>query len=285
VACEICGDSGWRPIEVDGVRRVTRCDCWRRSLNDKLLAGANIKVRYQHCALDNFVTYENETLEHALAVCRRFASDYPSRSARAPFLVGPPGVGKSHLASGLLKELVRTRGVRGLFYETSELLRLIRTTYDRDARASEAQVLDPIMTADVLVLDDIGRERITDWVDETMNLIVNRRYSNLLPTIFTSNYEDRPDFDDPDTLICRIGHRMLSRMHEMCEFVDMEGADYRLRQPQDGAAELKRNREERRMQPKFRPSQNGRQLKARLRPSPEQGKLDLNWPGGKAGNS
>ena len=83
------------------------------------------------------------------------------------------------------------------------------------------------MNADLLVLDDLGAEKTSEWVEETMNLIVNTRYNERRLTIFTSNYLDIPDDTDPNSLLFRIGHRMRSRLHEMCEFVEMDGADYR----------------------------------------------------------
>ena len=77
------------------------------------------------------------------------------------------------------------------------------------------------------MLDDLGAERTTDWVEETMNLIVNTRYNDRRPTIFTSNYEDVPDTDDLDSLLVRVGFRMHSRLREMCEFLEYGGPDYR----------------------------------------------------------
>jgi len=77
------------------------------------------------------------------------------------------------------------------------------------------------------ILDDLGAEKTSEWVEETMNLIVNTRYNERRLTLFTSNYADIPDDTDPNALLFRIGHRMRSRLHEMCEFVVMDGADYR----------------------------------------------------------
>ena len=71
-------------------------------------------------------------------------------------------------------------------------------------RTSEADILGQVMKAELLVLDDLGAERPTDWVEETMNLIVNTRYNDRKPTIFTSNYEDVPDSDDLDSLLVRV---------------------------------------------------------------------------------
>lgn len=276
--CPLCNDTGWKGVEENGVRRVTRCDCWRDAVGEKLLGAARIPKRYQHCDLATFVTYENETLQYALVRCRKFAEAFPVVD-RGLFLLGPPGVGKTHLAVAMLKQVIRTRGARGLFYDTRDLLKLIRSTYNREVRATEIDVLRPVMESDVLVLDDIGAEKTSEWVEETLNLIVNTRYSERRTTIFTSNYEDLPDDTDPNSLLFRIGFRMRSRLHEMCDFLDLDGADYRMLQPNEGEAALKRNWEERRMKGKLQPGRLQRQAKAQLR----DGKADLKWPGGRAG--
>ena len=104
---------------------------------------------------------------------------------------------------------------------------MIRSTYDPVNRTQEMDVLRPVMTADLLVLDDLGAEKTSEWVEETLNLIVNARYSEKRVTVFTSNYDDNPDSTDPDSLLFRIGFRMRSRLHEMCEFLYLDGADYR----------------------------------------------------------
>ena len=114
-----------------------------------------------------------------------------------------------------------------MFYDTRDLLRLIRSTYDPSTRTTELDILRPVMTAELLVLDDLGAEKTSEWVEETMNLIVNTRYNEQRLTIFTSNYPDIPDETDPNALLFRIGHRMRSRLHEMCEFKELDGADYR----------------------------------------------------------
>ena len=123
--------------------------------------------------------------------------------------------------------MIQTAGARGLFYDTRDLLRVIRSTYDPSIRTTEIEVLRPVMQAELLVLDDLGAEKTSEWVDETMNLIVNTRYNERRLTIFTSNYPDIPDDTEPNALVFRIGHRMRSRLHEMCDFEVMDGADYR----------------------------------------------------------
>lgn len=280
MACPLCDDTGWKRIEESGRTRVARCDCWRANLASRALANARIPRRYLHCDFDNFVTYGNESLERAVAHARRLASAYPLAD-RGLFLLGPPGVGKTHLAVAFLKDIVRRLSARGVFYDTRELLRVIRQTYDPVVRASESDVLHPVIDADVLVLDDLGAEKTSEWVDETLNLIVNSRYSEKRLTVFTSNYEDKPDPSDPDSLLCRIGYRMRSRLHEMCEFLDLDGADYRELPANGGPDDLRalwnlRKKPTRKMLTARTPGSTRSQTASRP--------VDLKWSGGRAGS-
>ena len=138
----------------------------------------------------------------------------------------------------MLRRVILTKGARGLFYDTRDLLRVIRSTYNPLVRTAEMDILRPVMEADLLVLDDLGSEKTSEWVEETMNLIVNTRYNERRHTIFTSNYEDTPDDSDPECLKARIGFRIHSRLHEMCEFLEYDGADYRHLPPNGGADDL-----------------------------------------------
>jgi DNA replication protein DnaC len=282
MACPQCDDTGWKPVDVDGVRRVVRCDCWRERVGQTRLGDANIPKRYQHCTLDNFLAY-NESLERAVAQARRLADAFPAAGVGL-FLEGQPGVGKTHLAVAVLRRIIESTAARGLFYDTRELLRLIRSTYDPSIRTTEVEVLRPVLTADLLVLDDLGAEKTSEWVDETMNLIVNTRYSERRLTLFTSNYPDIPDDTDPNSLLFRIGARMRSRLHEMCEFVVLDAADYRERPTNAGAEDLLAMWKMRARGPLPSPRSGGRQARAQLREPARDGKADLKWPGGRAGS-
>ncbi len=274
--CPVCGGTGWQPVEQNGTRRVVRCDCWRSHAAERLMAESRIPKRYQHCTLDNFLVYPNEPLMKAIGKARAFADAFPVVE-KGLFFIGPPGIGKSHLATAVLRQAIETRGARGLFYDVRELLRVIRSTFSEGASLGEMEILRPVMEADLLVLDDLGAEKSSEWVGETLNLVVNTRYNENRPTIFTSNFEVKEDDTDIDSLQARVGFRMYSRLHEMCEFLEFDGADYRYCPPNSGPDTLLSAWKNQR-RPKL-PARAGGPMRAQLK-----GKTDLKWSGGKAGN-
>jgi DNA replication protein DnaC len=278
--CATCDDTRWKIVEVDGVRRAVRCECWRDANAARVLEEARIPRRYQHCDLDNFVTYPNEKLQSVVDRARRFADAFPVVD-KGLFLIGPPGIGKSHLAVAVLKTVIASRGARGLFYDVRDLLKIIRSTYDPIVRTTESQILRPVMQTDLLVLDDLGAEKTSEWVEETLNLIVNTRYSERRLTIFTSNFEEKEDRTDPDSLLARVGFRMHSRLYEMCDFLEYEGADYRQLPPNGGPEDLQAMWKLQ-GRPAGLPRRSGSPVRAQLRkPDP---KADVAWPGGRAGS-
>ncbi len=277
MACELCEGTGWKAIEQGGVRRMQRCDCWREDFIRRRLAQAGIPKQYQHCDLANFITYPNEKLLRAVAGVKQFADAFPVVE-KGLFLIGPPGIGKSHLAAAAMKHAILRTAARALFYPVPELLKLIRSTYDRVARIAEMDVLRPVLEADLLVLDDIGAEKTSEWVGETLNLVVNTRYNERRPTIFTSNFEDEEQSGRGDTLIERVGFRIYSRLHEMCEFLEFSGVDYRRFAPPNATSEdLASLWQHLKNKPELPPRSHG-PARAQLR-----GSADLKWPGGRAG--
>ena len=280
MACPICDDTGWKTIDVDGVSRVTRCDCLREKIVEQRLRDARIPPRYQRCTLENFVTYPNEQLIKALGSAKRFCDAFPVVQ-KGLMLIGPPGIGKTHIAVAVLRQVIARTGARGMYYDTRALLKDIRNTYDPQKQLAEMDVIRPIMEAELLVLDDIGAERLTDWVEETMSLIVNTRYNERRATIFTSNYENIPDEGEMNSLLVRVGFRMHSRLQEMCEFLEYDGADYRSLPPNGSAEDLYTmwKAQPRRKLPARTQGQARAQLKA-----PKHEKVDLKWSGGRAGS-
>ena len=143
------------------------------------------------------------------------------------------------------------------------------------------QILQPLVSVPLLVLDDVGKEKPTEWVEETMTFIVNSRYNHRLVTIFTSNYADDPDLEALDSLRVQVGSRMYSRMHEMCEFINWGGADYRLLPTNGSAEDLLAQWKVMGEQRSRLPSRAKGTLRAQLK---NDGRAELGWTGGKAGS-
>jgi DNA replication protein DnaC len=282
MTCPYCDDTGWKTAEVEGVSRAVRCDCWRAGLTARLLKQANIPPRYQRCDLDNFRDY-NDSLVEAVRRARRFVETFPVVDRGIGFL-GPPGVGKTHLSVAILKLVIQRTGARGLFYTTSDLLSLIRNTYNPLVKTTEREAIEPLLQAEILVLDELGTERPTEWVEETMNLIVNTRYNERRITLFTSNYPDKESSSLVDTLTERIGFRMFSRLCEMCDFVEVHGVHFREISPDATPDEIAKLDSKAGKGPKDL-SPKRRHLKAQLRSEERAGssKDQLGWSGGRGG--
>jgi DNA replication protein DnaC len=280
--CAICDDTGWKPIDENGVRRVVRCDCRRQRLVQNRLAHAGIEPRYKNCTLDNF-RIDTDAQREAVRKCRSFIDRFPVVD-RGLLFMGMPGAGKTHLAVAVLKEVVERTGAAGLFIDVRTLLRTIRNTFNPVVKATEFDVIQPVMDAPLLVIDELGAEKLSEWVDETMTLIVNTRYNKRLATIFTTNYLNRPvDEKSPaEVLIERVGPRIHSRLHEMCDFIELQVLDYR--QVGDELTPERLHELEKRAQSISKDGMPSRGKAARSQLRRQTGQLDLKWPGGRAGS-
>ena len=176
-------------------RRVTRCDCQLQARAGVLLAAARIPKRYEHCELASYTTdfpgaHRSLAFAH-LSACK-FAQEYDPRDGTGLLIIGQIGTGKTHLAVGITKELILNKGVPCLFYDYRELLKEIQNSYNAAVQTTELDVLRPVFETDVLVLDELGAVKPTEWVWDTVSLILNTRYNNNRTTIITTNFEDQP---------------------------------------------------------------------------------------------
>jgi DNA replication protein DnaC len=223
-ACPFCYGTG---MEVVAGRGARRCRCRAEDAHAKLLAAARIPQRYERCSLSNYQPAKgNGSQLLAFNHAHRLVEDYPAVD-RGLLLAGPVGVGKTHLAAAILRGLIEHKGVLCLFYEFGALLREIQESYNPSSQTSEAEILAPVFEAEVLLLDELGALRPTDWARDTMEQIIGTRYNERKLTIFTTNYLDARRAQSDEILEDRIGSRLRSRLYEMCKTVIVEGEDYR----------------------------------------------------------
>jgi DNA replication protein DnaC len=223
-ACPYCYGSGMEVVAGKGARR---CRCREEGGRTKMLEGARIPRRYDGCSLHNyFPAPNNGTQLKAFNYAFRLVREYPAVE-RGLLFMGTVGVGKTHLSVAILRGLME-KGVPCLFYEFGSLLKEIQDSYNKISHTSELRLLAPVYQAEVLVLDELGASKPTDWVRDTMMQIIGTRYNDKKLTIFTTNYLDARRGTE-ETLEDRVGVRLRSRLFEMCKTVHIEGEDYRRR--------------------------------------------------------
>jgi len=239
--CAKCEGMGMRVVRrADGSSAAEPCDCRLETRVVVLMERSRIPRRYQHCSFDSYEANfpgADASLGAAHLMARQFVDGYPvTTEGRGLLLTGSIGVGKTHLAVGVLQALITEKGVRGLFCDYRELLKEIQHSYNPQVLTTELEILRPVFDAEVLVLDELGASKPTEWVWDTVAHILNTRYNDKRTTIITTNYSDaapggattgpRAAMRD-ETLGDRIGERMRSRLAEMCVTVPMAGADFR----------------------------------------------------------
>ena len=224
--CPICGGCGWVLRDRNEVEAVAPCpDCRSRARLEGLLENAQIPPRY----LDrDFKVYSFQTArqEQALKRSIEYVESFPDVD-RGLLFVGSCGVGKTHLSVAILKEIIQAKGISGLFVDEAEFLRRLQHSYGRGSAETAREILSPLMHVDLLVWDDLGTVRATEWVAETIHTVLNHRYTYSKHTILSTNRLLKAPASGGETLEEKIGVRLVSRLLEMCEIVEIDGPDAR----------------------------------------------------------
>lgn len=232
-----------------GAGTATRCECWSRGLPERLLGAARLPESHRGKRLASFQPSNSERsvqqqMQNALAKSRDYVERYLDAEGKASshgmLFSGPTGCGKTHLAVGILVELIERYRVRGLFVNLTSLFLELQQSFDASAPFSKFELLEPLRRAEVLVVDELGAQRPTEWVQSVLYYVLNARYSDRRATIFTTNCSLAPAATKtalgemkagPDgrvSLLERVDATLISRLHEMAVTVGMDGVpDFR----------------------------------------------------------
>ncbi|MBI1355429.1 MAG: AAA domain-containing protein [Acidobacteria bacterium] len=250
--CVHCEGTGWKHVQRGELTAVERCNCFtaaqRASQQDPALG---VPKHFREASFENFSCRvpgdpnEYDRLSGALIAAKRYAEDYPFAKPRGLFLQGPPGTGKTHLAVAAMRKL-QEKGFEVVFFDYQTLLQRIRDSFNPAAETRDKDVLRLAKESEVLVLDDLGAHRESDFVFDAVTGIITHRYNEDLALIATTNLPmaelgDKPILRDPvsgkrdirDTLADRIGERAVSRIFEMCVRIRLDVRDYRKRPETD----------------------------------------------------
>ncbi|MDA2933814.1 ATP-binding protein [Acidobacteria bacterium AH-259-D05] len=235
--CSTCRGSGWLVKTQEAVETVVPCpECRAQERLHRLLEKAAIPPRYFDRGFEEY-SFHNKLQQRAQMRAIEYVEAFPD-VPRGLLFAGPCGVGKTHLSVAILKTLIQEKMVTASFVDEAELLRRLQYSYGPDSPETEREVLIPLSEVDLLVWDDLGTGRPTDWVRETIRTVINHRYTYKKQTILSTNWPLQPETKSSqrsrvltekiqESLAERIGLRLFSRIMEMCEIVEIEGPDFR----------------------------------------------------------
>ena len=211
------------------------CACGADPRRLSLLTGLRLPPKFLDRTLPAYRAY-SPAQQRALLRARRFVDEFVPGAAgqRALLFCGPPGTGKTHLLTAMLRELAAAKGVRGRYEEFFLLLSDIRDGFSRGL--SSREWLTPLRQVDVLAIDEIGKGgKNREFEQGVLDEVISVRYNAGRPTLLATNYpqpgttgwEFRADGQAAENLEQRVGPRIFSRLHEMCDLIDVTGPDQR----------------------------------------------------------
>lgn len=212
--CRECSGTGF----IMTPEGVVPCECKLNEDTELRLKQARIPSMYSKKSLKTFKT-KLRGRKKVLEMAKNFVAHY-DLGGRGLLIVGGVGVGKTHIAVSMLKEIVEN-GFSGLYYNVVDLLRHIRSTYDSDVDVTENDILEITISVDVLVLDDLGAEKTSGWVLDRLYSIINKRYEEGRTLIVTTNCESYEELENKTT------NRIASRLWEICPTWKFPEGDYR----------------------------------------------------------
>lgn len=244
MVCKKCDETGFiMEQDSQGREHAKPCECRAFDHNISLFNNAGIPGQFYDATFDNFDVSGDPSLEEALRTASFLYRQYEKGNWKGLLFMGGVGVGKTRLVSTILRDFTLNHGVPAMFKEFSSLLSEIKSGYDKGL--SESRLLEKINSIEILVVDELGKGRKSDWEINILDSIISNRYNMRKTTIFTTNYTDKmaTTHAEPvvskgergeikekmkkETLEQRVFSRIYSRLKGMCDFVEMKGPDHR----------------------------------------------------------
>jgi DNA replication protein DnaC len=242
--CTRCKGSGYLLVPAGASSVAQPCACRHLDERIALFNAASLPATVAHATFETYRGKHGDQIAakgEAEEFAKKFRSD---REAHGLLLYGPPGTGKTHLLAAIVRYLTLEKGVGCRYVEFMLLLSEIKAAFG--SNKGYLDVMRPLTQTPVLVIDELGKERGTDWERSMLDELISRRYNSGLTTLFATNYYDEPrkvpereggrlntsskDFArdaEALTLAQRVGDRIYSRLREMCSLRRVDGIDYR----------------------------------------------------------